>query len=678
MIRKVYTKNIISFLNQALPENISPPSKHSKKLERLVKKASSGNTRSSSKFDKMKKAEAQILKQFSFSGAFLDKHAVKDTVSVPFKFLPGNANPPKWDHTLLSIDQIRNEMTSRRAQSKSVSEFKKRTYESRKLRVLYGNLSRRDLRKAATKVNKLYGGSGDNLLMLLETRLDVSLQRCGFFPTIRAARQFVVHKKVQVNFKLITSPGYQLNPGDIIKILDDKGSEFSSSHAHRHTNISENLNQSQHEHEHSKAVSGAVSESVYGVDYTSYQQLINENENESGLSELDQISHFLAANANASGNAETLDRTAMVKFTELSQADRYRKENHKQQDVRLTRVTAFSRSEKVEYAPSPQLLLSLLQMQSLYSPPGIMYSKCMSNSAHSVQEAHLPQREVRETSPSLKGIGLANASETLDNQLNPIQGYKLAAHVTASVNTLKSILWSTPVQTKGSPTCTTDTCSWKYVPYRNSATKDVVFVAKGLVQKYYYNRQLLMSKAAAGSYNLLCGELDISQFSDSQLNATTTSNKSLFWESNIKWMAHQLSSFIKKRELYIRDSSYTRAKILTGNIVIIALCFLLMVKTLLLRGILRPISGSRSTQSMIDTSRSRMLGYNRGLEQTTFTPGQKRKSQFFANQKEFYQRDTKPLHFEVSYQSLCAILLYPPQRVYATGIIDTDLILKHL
>ena len=654
MTRKVYTKNIISFLNQALPENISPPSKHSKKLERLVRKASSGNTRSSSKFDKMRKAEAQILKQFSFSGAFSDKHAVKHTVSAPFKFLPGSANPPKWDYNLLSIDQIRNEMSSRRAQSKSVSEFKKRTYESRKLRVLYGNLSRRDLRKAATKVNKLYGGSGDNLLILLETRLDVSLQRCGFFPTIRAARQFVVHKKVQVNFKLITSPGYQLNPGDIIKILDDKGSEFSSSHVHRHTNISKSLN----------------------------QQVINENE--SRLSELDQISHFLPpgggapANANTSGNAETLDRTATVKLTELSQADRYRKENHQQQDVRLTRVTAFSPSEKAEYAPSPQLLLSLLQMQSLYSPPGIIYPKCMTNCAHPVQEAHLPLREVRETSPSFKGIGLANTSETLDNQLNPIQGYKLAAHVTASVNTLRSILWSTPVQTKGSPTCTTDTCSWKYVPYCNNATKDVVFVAKGLVQRYYYNRQLLMSKAAAGSYNLLCGELDTSQFSDSQLNATTTSNKSLFWESNIKWMAHQLSSFMKKRELYIRDSSYTRAKILTGNIVIIALCFLLMLKTLLFRGILSPISGSRSTQSMIDASRSRMLGYNRGSEQTAFAPGQKRKSQFFANQKKFYQRDTKPLHFEVSYQSLCAIFLYPPQRVYAAGIIDTDLILKHL
>src|SRR2546421_571993 len=57
-----------------------------------------------------------------------------------------------------------------------------------------------------------------NFFSLLEKRLDVVLYRCGFVKTISGAGQLIIHKKILVNDKIVTIPGYILQPGDCISV----------------------------------------------------------------------------------------------------------------------------------------------------------------------------------------------------------------------------------------------------------------------------------------------------------------------------------------------------------------------------------------------------------------------------------------------------------------------------
>ena len=69
------------------------------------------------------------------------------------------------------------------------------------------------------------GVTGDNLLKLLESRLDYVVYRFGFASTRAEARQLVSHKAVEVNGKLVNIPSYQLSPGDLIQLKEKAKSQ---------------------------------------------------------------------------------------------------------------------------------------------------------------------------------------------------------------------------------------------------------------------------------------------------------------------------------------------------------------------------------------------------------------------------------------------------------------------
>lgn len=89
--------------------------------------------------------------------------------------------------------------------------------EKQKLRRMYGLLERQ-FRNYFKKANRLKGSTGENLLKLLESRLDNVVYRMGFGATRAEARQLVNHCAIMVNNKNVNIPSYLLKPGDIIAI----------------------------------------------------------------------------------------------------------------------------------------------------------------------------------------------------------------------------------------------------------------------------------------------------------------------------------------------------------------------------------------------------------------------------------------------------------------------------
>jgi small subunit ribosomal protein S4 len=91
--------------------------------------------------------------------------------------------------------------------------------EKQKLSFIY-NVRERQLRNYYKKASKMQGRTGENLLALLETRLDAVVYRAGFAATIWASRQIVGHGHIDVNGKRLNLPSYQVRPGDVITIRE--------------------------------------------------------------------------------------------------------------------------------------------------------------------------------------------------------------------------------------------------------------------------------------------------------------------------------------------------------------------------------------------------------------------------------------------------------------------------
>nr|YP_010851388.1 ribosomal protein S4 [Echinothamnion hookeri]WGH14363.1 ribosomal protein S4 [Echinothamnion hookeri] len=103
------------------------------------------------------------------------------------------------------------------------SEYALRLEEKQKLRYNYG-ISEKQLLKNIKRAKKVQGSTGVILLQILEMRLDNTLFRLGFAPTIPAARQLVNHKHILVNDKIISICSYECKPGDIITIQNKNSS----------------------------------------------------------------------------------------------------------------------------------------------------------------------------------------------------------------------------------------------------------------------------------------------------------------------------------------------------------------------------------------------------------------------------------------------------------------------
>ena len=91
-------------------------------------------------------------------------------------------------------------------------------FAKQKLKGYYGNIGEKQFRRYYAEAVRLRGDTGQNLIGLLEGRLDAVIYRAGFVPTVFAARQFVNHKHVTVNGKCINIPSYALKEGDVVEV----------------------------------------------------------------------------------------------------------------------------------------------------------------------------------------------------------------------------------------------------------------------------------------------------------------------------------------------------------------------------------------------------------------------------------------------------------------------------
>ena len=102
--------------------------------------------------------------------------------------------------------------------------------EKQKARFMYG-ISEKQFKKLVNDSAKMKGVHGENLLILLESRLDNIVYRIGFATTRRGARQLVNHGHITINGKKVDIPSYRVKPGDVIAIKenssDHKGIEIA-------------------------------------------------------------------------------------------------------------------------------------------------------------------------------------------------------------------------------------------------------------------------------------------------------------------------------------------------------------------------------------------------------------------------------------------------------------------
>ena len=102
-----------------------------------------------------------------------------------------------------------------------LSDYGLQLREKQKVRRMYGVLEKQ-FRNYYKKAASLKGNTGENLLSLLEKRLDNVVYRIGFGSTRAEARQMVSHKAFMVNGKVVNIPSYQVQPGDEIEVRESK------------------------------------------------------------------------------------------------------------------------------------------------------------------------------------------------------------------------------------------------------------------------------------------------------------------------------------------------------------------------------------------------------------------------------------------------------------------------
>lgn len=100
-----------------------------------------------------------------------------------------------------------------------MSDYKRQLMEKQKLRFQY-NLSEDQLRRYFKKAASKSGNPAQRLIEMLETRLDSVVLRAGMARTIYAARQYVVHKHIFVNGKLVNIPSYKVKIGDVVTVKE--------------------------------------------------------------------------------------------------------------------------------------------------------------------------------------------------------------------------------------------------------------------------------------------------------------------------------------------------------------------------------------------------------------------------------------------------------------------------
>ena len=100
------------------------------------------------------------------------------------------------------------------------SDFGLQLVAKQKLRLYYGNVTEKQFRKTYEEAARRKGNTAENLIGLLESRLDAVVYRSKFVPTVFAARQFVNHGHVKVNGRKVNIPSFLVKPGDVVEVRE--------------------------------------------------------------------------------------------------------------------------------------------------------------------------------------------------------------------------------------------------------------------------------------------------------------------------------------------------------------------------------------------------------------------------------------------------------------------------
>jgi len=102
---------------------------------------------------------------------------------------------------------------------RKMSVYGQQLLDKQKIRTHYG-LMERQMRRTFAEAQRMGGVTGTNLLMLLESRLDCIVYRCGWAPSIPAARQLVNHGHIQVDGKKVDIPSFRVKPGMTVSVCE--------------------------------------------------------------------------------------------------------------------------------------------------------------------------------------------------------------------------------------------------------------------------------------------------------------------------------------------------------------------------------------------------------------------------------------------------------------------------
>jgi small subunit ribosomal protein S4 len=110
-------------------------------------------------------------------------------------------------------------MHGEKRKRKTLGEYALQLREKQKAKYTYGILEKQ-FHKTFEEANRRKGVTGENLIKLLEARLDNTVFRMGIAPSRPAARQLVSHKHIEVNGEVVNIPSYQLSAGDVITLKE--------------------------------------------------------------------------------------------------------------------------------------------------------------------------------------------------------------------------------------------------------------------------------------------------------------------------------------------------------------------------------------------------------------------------------------------------------------------------
>ncbi len=100
------------------------------------------------------------------------------------------------------------------------SDFGTQLKAKQKLKGYYGNISEKQFYAIYEEANRRRGDTSENLIGLLESRLDAVVYRAKLVPTVFAARQFVGHGHIQVNGRRVNIPSFRVRPGDVVSVQE--------------------------------------------------------------------------------------------------------------------------------------------------------------------------------------------------------------------------------------------------------------------------------------------------------------------------------------------------------------------------------------------------------------------------------------------------------------------------